>query len=86
MGATLGLVAGLIGLTAFALWFAVRAAKSEGEADAKNENLEAAQRAREPFDEEFARGALSGGALVRQLRRVAARRRSSLPDDGTEGD
>lgn len=86
MGATLGLVAGLIGLAAFALWIAVRAAKAEGQADAKNEDLEAAHRSREAFDDTFARGRLSGRALVSRLRRIASRKRASLPDNGPESD
>ena len=78
MGATLGLVAGLVGLAVFCVWLAVRASREIGESDAKADNLEAEARARAAFDRARDR-TIPRGALISELRRIASRARSKLP-------
>ena len=78
MGATLALVAGLLGLSAFCVWLAVRASREVGGSDAKADNLEAEARARAAFDRARDR-TIPRGALGGEVRRIAARARAKLP-------
>ena len=77
MGATVALVAGILGLAVFSVWLAVRASREIGESDAKADNLEAEARARAAFDRARDR-TIPRGALIGELRRIAADARSKL--------